>query len=298
MPCYKPLKGWKGPDGGIVFGEWQPYHPEPMQVPCGRCIGCRLERSQQWAARCMHEASMHDHNAFITLTYKPTKLPMYGSLVPEHWTKFMKDLRYHSGQKLKFYMCGEYGEELSRPHYHACMFGLEIPDKKLHSNKRGIPLYRSEWLQKIWSRGFVTIGQVNWKTAAYTARYVMKKITGEDADEHYSRHCAITDRIVSVEPEFTRMSRKPGIGKGWFDVYGSEVKNHDSVIVDSYQKKPPRFYDNIIKEEDPERYEEIKAQRIARALENWEDSTPRRLKDRETCKEAQVSLLKRNYEVE
>ena len=71
MPCYSPLKGFRNLEsGGIVFKR-SSIAGEAMEVACGQCLGCRLDRSRMWAIRIVHEASLHDDNCFLTLTYVP-----------------------------------------------------------------------------------------------------------------------------------------------------------------------------------------------------------------------------------
>jgi hypothetical protein len=133
MPCYFPITAWRSKDGKNEAGKWpvvfKPtagYLDKELKLPCGRCIGCRLERSRQWAVRCVHEASLHEKNCFITLTYSPENLPKDGSLDVSHFQKFMKRFRKRFGPGIRFFHCGEYGESLSRPHYHACIFGFDF----------------------------------------------------------------------------------------------------------------------------------------------------------------------------
>lgn len=129
-----------------------------------------------WAVRIVHEAQMWPQNSFITLTYRPEDLPQGGSLNVEHYQLFMKKLRArNTGHKIRFFHCGEYGEKLSRPHYHAILFNYDFPDKKVFSEKNGNTIYTSELLEDIWGKGFCTIGDVTFQSAAYVARYVMKK---------------------------------------------------------------------------------------------------------------------------
>ena len=138
MPCYSPLTAYKGKstDSGKMclsfkrseglFGSFS-----AINLPCGQCIGCRLERSRQWAVRCMHEASLHDENSFLTLTYSDENLPPGGSLHLPDFQNFMKRLRKSIAPKrVRFYHCGEYGDILSRPHYHALLFGYDFDDRK------------------------------------------------------------------------------------------------------------------------------------------------------------------------
>lgn len=196
MPCYHPIDAWRpdsySGDKKLIFkydvqrcgGRLTP----DIKVPCGRCVGCRLERSRQWAMRCMHEAKMHKQNCFITLTYNEENRPYNDDLNYQDFQLFMKRLRERfQGTTIKFYMCGEYGPKLGRPHFHACLFGIDFPDRKLWKvTDSKSKLYRSEILEKLWTKGFSSVGDVNFESAAYVARYIMKKVTGEAAELHYT----------------------------------------------------------------------------------------------------------------
>lgn len=164
---------------------------DSLELPCGQCIGCRLERSRQWAMRCMHEASLYDQNSFITLTYDDSNIPNGGSLNYDDFQRFMKRLRKYAGVRLRFYMGGEYGEQLSRPHYHACIFGYDFPDKIYYKKtSSGERIHTSKILQKLWPYGLSSVGNVTFESAAYIARYCVQKVTGQAADAHYTH---ITD---------------------------------------------------------------------------------------------------------
>ena len=143
MPCYNPLKGYRSRTlnasgkRSIVFNLREGYVDQPIEVPCGQCIGCRLERSRQWAVRCVHEASLYKNNCFVTLTYSDDKLPSDGSLHFDHFQKFMKRLRrFYDDSRIRFFHCGEYGEQYSRPHYHCCLFNFDFVDKKFWKKRR------------------------------------------------------------------------------------------------------------------------------------------------------------------
>ncbi len=163
MACFSPLKGWKKPGGGITFTRCDSAGVK-QEIACGRCIGCRIDRSRQWAVRCMHESTLHEENSFITLTYAPKHLPANGSLSSgkrSHLQLFFKRLRKAIYPILiRYYACGEYGEELSRPHYHALIFGYEFPDKELWKTIRGNKIYESKMLESLWGMGFCSIGDV------------------------------------------------------------------------------------------------------------------------------------------
>ena len=167
MSCFRPLQAFKSPflnptsGKSVIMFSSLSFDDIRIDLPCGQCIGCRLERSRQWAMRCFHEASLHDRNCFITLTYNDKFLPKDRSLYYPHFQKFMKRLRKKFGDGIKFYMCGEYGDQFGRPHFHACIFNHDFSDKVFWkyssaSNKFGrkgaqIPLYRSNDLEELWS---------------------------------------------------------------------------------------------------------------------------------------------------
>lgn len=300
MPCFKPITAYQkrdSTDRRLYFKQPPSVNFDRLEVGCGQCIGCRLEYGRQWAVRIMHEAQMHRCNSFITLTYDDEHLPYDGSLVKPHFQKFMKRLRKKLYPlKLRYFMCGEYGEKLGRPHYHACVFNLDLPDRQLWKTVNGVRLYTSQTLDAIWGKGFTTIGSVTFESAAYVARYTLKKKTGKEAEDHYFKQHPIVDMQFEVEPEYADMSRRPGIGTTWLDKFETDVFPSDEVIVRGFSQKPPRFYDEIYRRDNEKELEELKKKRTRRAQERWFDNTNRRLKAREICTEARINTLKRKLD--
>lgn len=304
MPCYSPLHAYKdkGKDASktlITFSRPKSWRGEPLDLPCGQCIGCRLERSRQWAVRCMHEASLYKKNSFVTLTYNDEKLPSDNSLHKSHFQDFMKRLRKkYFPNKIRYYHCGEYGEKNGRPHYHALLFNLDFEDKKLHSVNHGNPLFVSNTLDSVWKNGYALIGDVNFDSAAYVARYIMKKVLGKGADSFYG----------DLEREYSTMSRRPGIGQGWFDLYRGDVYPHDRLVVNGVITRPPRYYDNLLGKDDPSTLAFLKINREKNGLHfvddvlsdgtkiRVNDSCDSRLLIKEVVKKAQISNLKRPLE--
>ena len=161
MPCYHPISAYQCTDGSIVFYESKRHDvSRSLQLPCGQCVGCRLERSRQWAIRCMHEAQMHTQNCFLTLTYDDAHLPSDRSLHYRDFQLFIKRLRKrYPGRRIRYYMAGEYGENFGRPHWHACIFGFDFDDKKLWKRTSANSLlYRSKDLELLWPFGYSSIG--------------------------------------------------------------------------------------------------------------------------------------------
>ncbi|AXH75719.1 MAG: replication initiator protein [Microviridae sp.] len=302
MPCYSPLQGYKSKYATangkhkITFNRAHGFVDIPMSVPCGQCIGCRIDKSREWAIRCVHEAKMHQSNCFLTLTYDDEHLLAGHTLVKEHLQKFLKRLRHHYGS-FRFFACGEYGDETKRPHYHAIIFGLDFhEDRKKHStNGRGDILFKCDKLQEIWGHGHILIGSFNYASAAYTARYCMKKQTGKDSHNHaqYHRIDPTTGEIIQVNPEFACMSLRPGIGSAWYEKYKADAFPSDFLVHAGKQHPVPRYYSDKLKKEDETTYKKIKLKRLKFRDEHKENSTPDRLYTREECKAAQINTLKR-----
>ncbi|AXH73031.1 MAG: replication initiator protein [Microviridae sp.] len=288
MPCFHPLNGFLHMSGkGISFNPRSGYVDRPMQVPCGKCIGCRLERSRQWAARCMHEASLHPFNCFLTLTYDDDHMPPGQTLVKKHMQDFFKRLRKSiHPHKISHFYCGEYGDQTKRPHYHALLFGYDFPDKRIYKKAAQGYLFRSDTLDSLWSFGLCSIGSLTFESAAYVARYSLKKINGEPAAQHYQ------GRV----PEFLGMSTRPAIGLRWIQKWHADTYPSDTVVTRGHETKPPAYYDKVLKRNDPGLYASIKRERELEALkpENNLHTTPARLAAREEVTKAKTSIYSRN----
>lgn len=281
-----------GPSGkrGITFNRNASFSGEPIQVPCGQCVGCRLERSRQWAMRCVHESKLHKKNCVLTLTYDDKNLPDDGSLVKRDLQLFMKRLRKEKGNGIRFYACGEYGEKSRRPHYHLVLFNCDFEDKRYYKkSKVDDNLYTSAIAERIWGKGFCVVGDVTFESCAYIARYIIDKMTGPKADEWYTN----PDGVI-VQSEFTNMSRRPGIGSGYFEKYGEEVFTHDSVIMRGQEVRPPRYYDVKMEEIDPKRMAVLKRKRRQKALKHKEDNSPERRRVKERHAVLNLNMWKRN----
>lgn len=273
MGCDEPLTAYYsreiGASGkrGITFNRNASFSGVPFKVPCGQCIGCRLERSRGWAVRCMHERMMHADNLFLTLTYEDKYLPVGGTLVRRDPQLFLKRLRDQYGSGVRFYGCGEYGERSKRPHYHIILFNCRFDDRKLYkTSQNGDRLDTSATVSKLWPFGFNVIGDVNFNSCAYVSRYVAGKITGDNAELHYGGRL----------PEFSMMSRNPGIGAGWFEKFGAHAYEWDSVIMNNHEMRPPRFYDTRYEVVDSDRLEALKRERRRKSLSMKEDNTRER----------------------
>jgi hypothetical protein len=209
--------------------------------------------------------------------------------------KFMKRLRKKYGKGIRFFHCGEYGDLYGRPHYHACLFNHDFDDRRLYSVRDDVRLYTSESLQELWPFGFSSVGDVTFDSAAYVARYIMKKINGENAWHHYSEIDFDTGEIINQrKPEYTTMSRRPGIGKGWYEKFKNDLYPHDRVYCNGALMNVPKFYDKQLEKENPYQLEDLKSRRVEVAKKYADDNTPERLRVKERIKQRKLNQLPRN----
>lgn len=303
MRCVAPLRAWmysERSEGGKAVllvsgrvrydGRGDPSHfgndhGQVVHLRCGQCVTCLRERARQWAVRCAHERELVERACFITLTYDEDHVPYGGSLVKEHFQKFMRRLRKEfPNEKIRFLACGEYGAVGQRPHYHAVLFGVDfVEDRYVCGRRGGRDVYRSDCLERLWSSGRSEVGSASFESAAYVAGYVTKKL-GERA-------------LVGREPEFILMSLKPGLGEGWFRLYGESVVARDSVVVDGLEQGVPRYYDKLLAKWSPGMYEELRARRQAQVVECDPDEVEGRLAAIEEVMMAKVNLFAREVEV-
>lgn len=312
MSCFRPVLAYQDESGRVRFGgraadvisrAQSTPRGRPMELPCGRCLGCRMERRRSWSVRCMHEASLYDANLFVTWTYADENMPSSKSLEYEDFQLMMKRLRkkmkgVSPGPKgnypIRFFCSGEYGSTYQRPHWHAILFNTYFPDMvPMHNGK-----FLSETADKLWEyRGRIEIGTVTPRSAAYVAGYTLEKVYG-NADFYEDVVNLATGEVTGRRPEFCTMSRRPGIGTWWYEKYQADLfgnsGDHDFAVVDGKKYKVPRFYWNKVLE-DPSRAElaeRIKEARFLRAMEvdNVENSDLRRAA-REKAAAIQIEVL-------
>jgi len=310
MACYTPLKGYKDIiSGGLTFDKSKSH--SPLEVACGQCIGCRTDHRIMWTIRIIHEAHLHDGdhgNQWLTLTYRDRGtctdeqlksghyIPADYSLRPSDVSKFIRALRQQNkDHKIRYFYCGEYGE-LGRPHYHLCLFNHQFNDLQLFKDEEGLYTHTSPALEKLWPHGFSTISDLNYNTAAYTAGYVFAKITGKKARDHYLR-CDEYGVAYWLQPEFIRMStgnKKPpcGLGAGFYEKYKDDIFPSDETPVPGKGtvQLVPRYYQNILKSQDPSQLELVKDLRQMFRKNHLEDFSPARLHDKHICAKARHNL--------
>ena len=283
MACNAPLTAWRSTEKtargkrAVTFSIHEAYTDMPLSLPCGTCTGCKLDKALQWAIRCMHEASMHDYNCFVTLTYNDENLPRHNgvaTLRPADFRNFMKKLR-HRRDKISFFQAGEYGQ-LGRPHHHALLFNCHFPDQKRWRASGKYQIYRSPELETLWPYGNTEIGSVTIQSAGYIARYTTKE----------------TQQIAGRIPEYITMSRRPAIGKTWLEKYISDIYPEDAVRTRQGQKfRPPRYYDKQLEVIDKNLLHEIQRQRTNNLTEETKYGDHRTA--REAIQKAKLRLSER-----
>lgn len=261
MACYRPIAALQqGGSGSVRL--WPPLGTANLHLPCGRCIGCKTKRATEWAHRCMHEAKEYDQSVFITLTYRDDALPEKGRLQPWQFTRFIKRIREHTrrrgggvtpynGSNVRYFACGEYGEERGRPHYHAILFGTGFSDGRAV----GPELWESDTLTRLWSHGIARYGPATPAAANYIAQYSLKKIGG-------SRSVMVDG--LEIPAPFLRMSTRPPIGAKWLE-RNKEDLLQGYMVVDGVQQGIPRTYKERLKKLDGQFYDEVMG-RLAKAM--------------------------------
>lgn len=300
--CTKPLarletyERYTNSKGGISykaeFDSWgnvehnmkyyQTKYRKVDQIPCGRCIECRLAYTRQKANQMYAEyLSRNKENCyFLTLTYNDENLKEHEtvntetgevfhgiSLCKEDVQKFWKRLRYYKSQdEISYVIAGEYGPASMRPHYHAIVYGLTIDSSKskyLGLSETGSPMWTNSEIEKIWGNGQVAIEKVTWDTCAYVARYIMKK--------QYGQNKIIYD-CMGVIPEFIQQSNKRPIGKTYYEKHKEELYKTDEFFVPGKQNiktnKPPMYFDKMLKAENEDLYNHIKIRRKTMGMMN------------------------------
>lgn len=280
-----------------------------VEVPCGGCIGCRLDRANGWAVRMMHEARMHSACSFITFTYRDA--PFGTSLDYRDFQLFMKRLRKAlrgprparrgggSGGGVRFFCAGEYGGTTWRPHFHAALFGFWPSDSVYYRRSpAGGKLYRSDIVDNLWTHGLCAVGTLNFQSAAYIARYCVKKQSGDSASLNYSLVDPDTGEIRRLVPEFAHMSLRPGLGSRFLDSFFSDVFPRDYVVMDGRKVPVPKYYRNLLLKKDIYMSSDLESSRSLVALSPSfvSESSPDRLAVRESVVTARQSFYKRELE--
>jgi len=274
----------------------------------------------------MHEIQTTKDNTacFITLTYNDKNLPDDYSLNKQHFKDFLKRFRKAiEPAKIRYFMCGEYGDDSWRPHYHAIIFGYDFtlsqeykkilhpPRIRMQSIETENPYYLSDFLSALWDKGNHLIANATFETAAYVARYITKKITGEKAEQHYNRFIwdwneftgeIFNMREVQLQPEYATMSRGrkkegqtgSGIGSEWYEKYKSDCYPSDYLVRDGNKISVPKYYDKLLEQEDEVLFSAMKVKRELALINHKDDLTNEMLAIRHKAKINQNKSLRRN----
>lgn len=294
MACYHPSK--VDVDRRLMGDKTR---RDSVTVPCGKCLGCRSDQAREWAIRLTHESQLHPESSwFITLTYNEQHLPgqwpdderTRGTLDPDEITLFLKRLRKKSVlRKFSYFLCGEYGGQTDRPHYHFASFGIPFLDRQQLGTRKDNHVYHSDLLEETWGMGATELTTLTWKSASYVAGYVTAKVVEKADPTNHLRVDPQTGEIFEVVPEFQRMSRRPALGRKWLEKHWTDVYPRDFVIMDGSPFKPPRYYDRWMEQHHPEVMEEVRHQRFLDAEEIGDD----KLIMAEKIHRARVNLFQR-----
>lgn len=306
VKCYKPIVraedhwNWTKAKDGHLYHPAKVFSTDRLEeyqnkaefgrytydlVPCGQCIGCRLENSRMWANRGYLESLSSQHNYFVTLTYDDEwltipeefttdegltfteidELGWKGTLVPNEFKQFMNTLRKiferdYNFTGIRFMGCGEYGEQGRRPHYHFILFNCPFPAETFYNprvNWEKNVYWQNTILERAWTKGISNITDANWNNIAYVARYVTKKMKGQGSEEFYACQGEIK--------EFFRTSRDPGIGRDYYEAHKNEIYKNDKILIrnnkGNHWVTPPKYFDNLYEKECPELFEKVKKKR-------------------------------------
>lgn len=220
MKCLKPILLQKNVDRSL--------YPDGLEVPCGKCLACRITKRREWSLRMFHELHYHKDSSFVTLTYDDCNIPHSGSLIKSDLQKFFKRLRKISPNKIKYFACGEYGRKTHRPHYHTIIFGLGLkPEHKT--------LVMRSWNKCDWSNDAIrdgSFGLVEPASINYVSGYIDDKLDGDLAHEVYT--------LSGREPVFRLSSN--GIGADYADEFADDIERNMYITQYGIKMSLPRYY--------------------------------------------------------
>lgn len=296
MSCNKPLIAFQKVEKNGAGKRPISFSPDgdsvPTALPCGQCMGCRLDRARSWAIRLHLEGLQHEQSCFVTLTYSEENIPYGNSLIPEDLSRFIKRLRKHCGStRIRYYGVGEYGGFTDRPHYHAVIYGYDFPDRRVYLDRGHYTVDNSRILTKLWPFGHATVQNNSIECAAYVSKYAVKKITGKKAKEWYEKIDSETGEIYTLEPEFARMSRKPGIGHDWLKKYYADLYPKGYVTNGSGNKiPPPEYFNKLYERWFPEEMEALRDDKREENFSRYMEANTERMEAREIIQTAQHKL--------
>jgi hypothetical protein len=257
-------------------------------------LHCELGNENSWALRICHEALLSSGPSwFVTNTFAPEYAVPESSVSREVHQLYVKRVRRRFG-KVRYVVAGEYGEQWGRPHYHYALFGLDVPDLKYsRSNERGERLYTSEVLSKLWGFGFVEVAPLDVGGARYLAGYLSRDRRAKEPG--WNDYIHDDGRVTARDPAFFLMSRRPGIGRGYVEKFGTQFAAHDFVVLDGRKYPRPQYYTRLLEQLQPELAEKLKAKAEASLLtpQSKANRAPGRLAAKDVILKARRSLGRR-----
>lgn len=232
--------GRKANDSGrtpVVFRMRDGWTDRPIDLPCGKCLGCLADKARAWSVRCYHESLQHLQNSFVTLTYDDEHCP--DRVLKSDLQLFFKRLRA-AGVKFRYFACGEYGGRFGRPHYHVLFFGQDFLEGSQRLGSQG-EYYTSPLLDETWGNGHVTVAPCEPASVFYVAGYSLKNLG---------------------DPEvFQLQSRRPYIGHGWLEKYWDDIARNGFITIEGRKFPIPPAY--LARKELGFEFEELKETRRA-----------------------------------
>lgn len=300
MDCLKPVRLTKNLDPRV--------YPRGIEVPCGKCMNCRIQRRREWTLRLTHELEYYQKATFLTLTYSDEYLPLNplgpipasGTLRKTDLQKFWKRLRKtlskgslhgkyygpHPIRRIRYYACGEYGDKNDRPHYHAIVFGINPEGSDKASVMDAWPY--CDWSQKKIIEG--SFGTVTPSSISYVASYINKKLSGSELEKKFTS--------IGREPVFKTSSL--GIGREWCNDHEDQLSEEGEIRSwNGSVQTIPRYYLKRLPWRPPDRQDELKEKE-----REWNQSivgvymTDEELYDTELASEAEQARASKRLQTE
>lgn len=228
MQCTQPVRIKKNLDAR--------KYPDGLEVPCGRCLACRIKKRQEWVLRLTHELSYYQQSSFVTLTYNDAYLPIGEMGIPTlrkaDLQKCIKRIRkaLPADYRIKYFACGEYGDLTQRPHYHLILMGLGLTDEHKQIVMRSWPF--CDWDNEYIRRGSFGVAEAD--SVRYVAQYIDKKFSGDLAEEEYEEK--------GREPVFRLLSQ--GLGLRYAQQNADQIRQQERITLNGVNQSIPRYYIN------------------------------------------------------
>lgn len=302
--CDFPLKGYRT-TGRLVFQKPAGHSGAFVEVPCGKCIGCKLRLRSEWQIRGLCELQMQRQAGlaswFFTLTFDDQHIPADLNISLRDVQLFMMRLRKHFGPGIRVQYCGEYGGQTMRPHYHLTLWGLVLDDcVQIGRSRTGEATFTSAVVARLWGRGQVLIGEANSHTIGYVAGHQLKDLTGRhQPDGSYVLLEPSTGELRARTAPFRHQSLKPGIGASWFDKYHMDFFARGWLMRDGRKEFPPSYFLRLLRRSKPALWDSVMAARevVVEADQFRAEHTPERLAVKAVVRSARIGQRRRADEV-